>query len=305
MRYSVLISLALLAGCNSQGQDTGGGKIHVVTTTTMITDLVQTIGGDRLAVKGLMGASIDPHDYNATPEDIQALGQATIIFYNGLHLEGKMAEMFADMAKKRKTVAITHKLDPKTELRAVPEFDGGYDPHVWFDVKLWMKVAETVRDELVAFDPPGAKTYQANTAKHLAELAQLDEYVRKQAATLQPNQRVLITAHDAFGYFGRAYGFEVHGLQGVSTVVEASPNDVKALAELIAERKVPAIFVESSVNDKNLQAVKRAVQSRGWDVAIGAELFSDALGNPGTPEGTYVGMIRHNIDAIVKGLRPK
>jgi manganese/zinc/iron transport system substrate-binding protein len=304
MRYGLLLALAFLTGCNSQGQD-NSGKIQVVTTTTMITDLVQIIGGDRLAVTGLMGASIDPHDYNATPEDMSKLARAHIIFYNGLHLEGKMAELFAEMGQKRKTVAITHRLDPKTELRAVPEFDGGYDPHVWFDVKLWMKVAETVRDELIAFDPPGASVYQTNTAKYLAELVQLDEYVRKQAATLDPKQRVLITAHDAFGYFGRAYGFEVHGLQGLSPTVEASPNDVKAMAELIVERQVPAIFVESSVNDKSLQAVKRAVQSRYWDVAIGAELFSDAMGNPGTPAGTYVGMVRHNIDAIVKGLGKK
>jgi manganese/zinc/iron transport system substrate-binding protein len=166
-----------------------------------------------------------------------------------------------------------------------------------------MKAAETVRNELSAFDPKGASVYQQNTSKYLAELEKLDAYVREQAAKLEPPQRVVITAHDAFAYFGKAYGFEVRGLQGVSTVAEASPKDVQELAEFIVERKVRAIFVESSVNDKNIQAVQRAVKARAWDVIIGDQLFSDALGNPGTPEGTYVGMVRHNIDAIVRSLK--
>lgn len=311
MRYGICFSLAVvLAGCNSQAGNLSG-KVHAVTTTSMITDMVQAIGGDRVVVTGLMGPGIDPHGYQASADDIEKLSQGDIIFYNGLHLEGQMGEIFERMSKRRKTVPVTKGIDVK-DLRQVEGFEGSYDPHVWFDVKLWMKAAETVRDELSTHDPAGASVYQANAKKYLAEMEKLDVYVREQVNTLKLEQRVLVTAHDAFGYFGRAYGFEVHGLQGVSTVEEAGPKAVQQLAEFIAERKVPALFVESSVNQKNMAAVQAAVQARGWTVTFAGSvkleehtpmLYSDALGNPGTPDGTYVGMVKHNVDTIVRALK--
>lgn len=310
MRYGITFAIAvLLAGCHTQARDSSG-KIRVTTTTSMISDMVETIGGDRLAVTGLMGAGIDPHEYQASADDIEKLSQADIIFYNGLHLEGQMGEIFERMSQRKKTVAVAKDIDPK-DLRKVAGFEGTYDPHIWFNVKLWMKAVGTVRDELSAFDPAGASVYQANAAKYLAELEKLDAYVREQAGKLPSEQRVLVTAHDAFFYFGNAYGFEVHGLQGVSTVAEASPKDVQELAEFIVKRKVPTLFVESSVNVKNMVAVQRAVEARGWKITFAGsqkvedapQLYSDALGNPGTPSGTYIGMVRHNVDTIVNALK--
>lgn len=295
--------LASLGGCAGQSKDgpLGERPVRVVTTTTMITDAVKIVGGPRVEVHGLMGAGVDPHQYEEKPGDISQMQRADVIFYNGLHLEGKMSDVFAQMRGRIKTVAVAEAI-PKEQLRAVEGFEGGFDPHVWFDVALWSRVVEHIRDTLAALDSGHAETYRANAAKHLKELAELHGYVTKQAERIPPKQRVLVTAHDAFGYFGRAYGFEVHGLQGVSTEAEASIADVQKLAAFLAERRIPALFVESSVSTKTIEAVQEAVKARGFRVAIGGELFSDALGNPGTPEGTYVGMVRHNIDTMVHAL---
>ena len=189
-----------------------------------------------------------------------------------------------------------------TGLLTPDAFEGNYDPHVWFDVTMWMSATERVRDALIEMDPTSAETYRANAADYLNQLAELDDYVKTQAATLPAEQRVIITAHDAFNYFSRAYGFEVRGLQGISTASEAGTADVQGLANFIVERKIPAIFIESSVPVRNVEAVQEAVRAQGWDVQIGGELFSDAMGTPGTPEGTYIGMVKHNIDTIVKAL---
>jgi manganese/zinc/iron transport system substrate-binding protein len=230
------------------------------------------------------------------------LAEADLIFYNGLHLEAQMAGVLERMADQNiRTVAVTDGID-RSVLLAPPEFEGAYDPHVWFDVTLWMQAAESVRDTLVEVDPTHADTYRANAETYLAELTELHEYVQTQAERVPADQRVLITAHDAFNYFGRAYGFEVRGLQGISTESEASTADVQDLASFIAERQIPAIFVESSVPQRTIEAVQAAVQSQGFDVQIGGQLFSDAMGNPDTPEGTYAGMVRHNIDTIVNAL---
>lgn len=300
----IALGLALCAtGCGTAAKDgpLAERTIRVVTTTTMITDAVKIVGGKRVDVAGLMGAGIDPHEYEASAGDVTRMERADIIFYNGLHLEGKMGEVFAKMSGKTKTVAVADGI-PKDQIRAVLGIEGGHDPHVWFDVTLWMKAVEQVRDSLVALDPKHAETFRANAKKHVAELADLHEYVKKQAARIPPQQRVLVTAHDAFSYFARAYGFEVRGLQGVSTAAEASISDVAKLAEFIAQRRIPAMFVESSVPKKNIEAVQAAVKRLGFAVDIGGELFSDALGDPGTPKGTYVGMVRHNIDTMVKAL---
>ncbi len=275
--------------------------INVTTTTGMITDLVKNIGGERVTVTGLMGAGVDPHLYKASERDVIALQEADMIFYNGLHLEAGMATVLEKLAERRPVVAVSDSID-RSELLAPPEFQGAYDPHIWFDVQMWMKAAEKVQASLSEFDPQYKDVYQANMEQYLAELQELDAYVRSQAARLPEDQRVLVTAHDAFNYFGRAYGFEVKGLQGISTQSEASTADVQALAEFIASRKIPAIFVESSVPQRNIEAVQASVQAKGWQVVIGGSLYSDAMGDAGTIEGTYTGMIRRNIDTIVSAL---
>lgn len=278
------------------------GVINIVTTTGMIADIAQEVGGNHVKVKGLMGPGVDPHLYKASAGDVALLSGADLIFYNGLHLEGKMSEIFEQMKKRGiNTVAVTDGID-RGLLFKPPQFEGNYDPHVWFDVTLWMTAVGTVRDTLVSIDPGNADDYRANAGAYLSELASLNEYVKSKAALLPHDKRVLITAHDAFNYFGRQYGFEVRGLQGISTVSEAGTRDVQNLAAFIVEREIPAVFVESSVPPKFIEAVQAAVEARGFDVKVGGSLYSDAMGNPGTPDGTYIGMIRHNIDTIVGAL---
>jgi manganese/zinc/iron transport system substrate-binding protein len=248
-----------------------------------------------------MGAGVDPHLYKASEGDVTRLAQADVVFYNGLHLEAAMGEVLERMHGRVKTVAVTDGI-ARDQLLAPPEFKGQFDPHVWFDVTFWMQATEKVRDTLAEMDPASAGRYQDNARAYLAELEELHEYVKTRAASVPAEQRVLITAHDAFNYFGRAYGFEVRGLQGISTATEAGTADVQSLAEFIADRKIRAIFVESSVPQRTIEAVQMAVRARGFDVKIGGQLFSDAMGNAGTPEGTYIGMVRHNIDTIVNAL---
>ena len=275
--------------------------IRVVTTIGMISDIVQNVGGDRVNATGLMGPGIDPHLYKASEGDVARLAGADLIFYNGLHLEGRMSGVLERMQDRIKTVAVTHDID-RGLLLAPPEFEGAYDPHVWFDVTLWMKAVELVRDTLIEVDNDRAELYRANTEDYLAKLEELHDYVMQQADRISPDHRVLVTAHDAFNYFGRAYGFEVYGLQGISTAAEAGTADVQALVQFIVERRVPAMFVETSVPRRSIEAVQAAVKSKGFSVQIGGQLFSDAMGALGTPEGTYIGMVRHNIDTIVASL---
>jgi manganese/zinc/iron transport system substrate-binding protein len=281
--------------------DLAGRPIRVVATVGMITNIVQIVGGERVQVRGLMGPGVDPHLYKASEGDVTRLSEADVIFYNGLHLEAAMSRVLERIEGRIKTVAVTDGID-RTVLQAPPEFAGAYDPHVWFDVTLWMKAVERVRDTLIEMDPGSAALYQANAAHYLKELAGLHAYVQAQAQKVPQEQRVLVTAHDAFNYFGRAYGFQVRGLQGISTATEAGTADVQTLAEFIAGRKIPAIFIESSVSPRTIEAVQAAVRARQFDVRIGGQLFSDAMGTPGTPEGTYIGMVRHNIDTIVAAL---
>ena len=294
----------LLSACTPQSIETDNlaqRPIRITTTVGMITDIVMIVGGDRVDVTGLMGPGVDPHLYKASESDVTALQEADVIFYNGLHLEAGMSGLFERMADTRKVIAVTDTID-RNLLVAPSEFDGAYDPHVWFDVSLWMKAVEVVRDTLVDIDPDSKDLYMSNAEAYLAELKQLDNYVHEQAGRVPQEKRVLITAHDAFNYFGRAYGFDVRGLQGISTESEASTADVQQLADFIAKAQIPAIFVESSVPQRNVEALQMAVKARGWDVRIGGELFSDAMGSLDTPEGTYTGMVRHNIDTIVSAL---
>lgn len=300
--------IALPAGCRQPGEratspeELAGRRIRVVATTGMIADIVREVGGDRLSVAGLMGPGVDPHLYKASEGNVILMAGADIVFYNGLHLEGKMAEVFEKMGGRVRSVAVTDGIDRALLLRP-PEFEGAYDPHVWFDVALWETAVERVAASLEGIDPVHAEGYRARASSYLAKLEDLHAYVKKRAAEVPSGSRVLITAHDAFNYFGRAYGFEVRGLQGVSTVTEAGTGDIRTLALLIVERRIPAVFVETSISPRTVEALREAAAARGYTVEIGGGLFSDALGDPGTPEGTYIGMVRHNIDTIVDALK--
>jgi manganese/zinc/iron transport system substrate-binding protein len=301
----LFISLLLSACSTSAGEEQlplSERTINVVTTTGMIADITKNVGGDRVQVTALMGPGVDPHLYKASEGDVLRLQEADVIFYNGLHLEAQMGEVLERLNEFGiKTVAVTDQVD-RSLLQSPPEFQGNYDPHVWFDVSLWMKAVEQVRDTLVELDSSSASQYEANAEAYLTELEDLHQYVLDQANTIPEGQRILITAHDAFNYFGRAYGFDVRGLQGISTEAQAGTADVQALASFIVEKQIPAVFVESSVPQRNVEAVQAAVQAKGFEVSIGGSLFSDAMGSEGTPEGTYIGMVRHNIDTIVAAL---
>lgn len=293
MKHDKHILLILAFFFSSCAQTTGGtpGKLKVLTTTGMIADCAANIGGVHVQTEALMGPGVDPHLYKASAGDVKRLSSADLILYNGLHLEAKMGEVLAQMGKKQKTRAVAE-IIPEDLL--LPAGTSGHDPHVWFDVTLWKEVSRSVRDALIDADPAHRETFAAN---HLAYGAKLDQLHREIIALLAPvpaHRRVLITAHDAFGYFGRAYGFQVRGLQGVSTVTETGTRDLQDLAQFIAARKIPALFIESSVPRRNIEALQAAVAARGFAVAIGGELFSDAMGRAGTEEGTYLGMVRHN-----------
>ena len=300
--------IAAAAGCRKPGErgrtpeELAARQIRVVATTGMITDIAREVGGERVAVTGLMGPGVDPHLYKASEGNVILMAEADVIFYNGLHLEGKMTEVFEKMGGRIPTVAVTDGIDRELLLRP-PEFEGAYDPHVWFDVTLWMKAVEKAADGLAGIDPVHAESYRKNASAYLEKLDALHRYVQARAEELPPERRVLITAHDAFNYFGRAYRFEVRGLQGVSTVTEAGTGDIRALALFLVERRIPAVFVETSISPRYIEALREAVEARGYTVRIGGGLYSDAMGDPGTPAGTYIGMVRHNIDTVVDALK--
>jgi manganese/zinc/iron transport system substrate-binding protein len=299
---AMIVLVLILSACTTDGNSNTSGKLNVVTTTGMIGDIVKNVGGEYVEVISLMGPGVDPHLYKASEGDVTRLQSANLIFYNGLHLEAQMGEVIEKMNEFGvKTVAVTDMID-RSLLNASPTYPDQFDPHVWFDVSLWMKAAEQVEATLVEVDPAHASEYEANAAAYLEKLTDLHQYVLTQAQTIPAEKRVLITAHDAFNYFGEAYGFEVRGLQGISTEAQAGTADVQELVNFIVERQIPAIFVESSVPQRNIEAVQAAVQDQGFDVKIGGSLFSDAMGTSGTPEGTYIGMVTHNIDTIVAAL---
>jgi manganese/zinc/iron transport system substrate-binding protein len=273
----------------------------VVATIGMITDVAAQIGGERVVVEGLMGPGVDPHLYKARAGDVRRLSRADLVLFNGLHLEAAMGDVLEEMGRQRHTVAVGEAV-PGAARIATTEFGGNYDPHVWFDVQLWQHAARRIEEALATADPAHAAEYAQRGAAYRAQLEELDDWVRRRVAALPHERRVLITAHDAFGYFGRAYGFEVMGLQGISTTAEAGTGDVQRLADEIVRRRIPAIFLETSIPPRNIQAVIAAVRARGFDVRMGGELFSDAMGDAGTAEGTYIGMIRHNVETIVSAL---
>ena len=308
----MVLIVAMLAGCakdpgaegNGAATDSGeAAKLNVVATTTMLADLATVIGGDRVEVVGLMGPGIDPHLYQASAGDVSKMQEADVVIYNGLHLEGKMGEIFEQLTSQNKTVICIEDGLDKSKILPSEDEPGVYDPHIWFDASIWKDAAEFVAERLSAADAEGASQYRENAAMYLNELEEVETYIRGRVQEIPEESRVLVTAHDAFQYFGKAYGVEVRGLQGISTEAEAGTADVSALADFITEKKIKAIFVESSVPTKTIEALQSAVKAKGFEVAIGGELFSDSIGDKGTEAGTYIGMMKTNIDTIVDALK--
>ncbi|MBX3000416.1 MAG: zinc ABC transporter substrate-binding protein [Caldilineaceae bacterium] len=298
----LFVLAGLMVGCtNSPGAAEDDGRLRVVATVGQIGNLVEMIGGDHLTVTTLMGAGADPHQYVATEGDVETLQNAEVIFYNGNFLEARMMGILEQLGERKPVVAVSEQINPDQllEWEAYPQYK---DPHIWFSVPIWREVAEVIRDTLIEIDAEHAESYRSNAQRLLADMDELHSYVQAQVTQIPTERRILVTAHDAFNYFGHTYGFEVRGLQGLSTDSEASTADVQNLARFLVEKQIRAIFIESSVPIRNVEALKEAAAAQGWDVEIGGELFSDAIGTPGTAEGTYIGMVRHNIDTIVSAL---
>ncbi|MBA6157083.1 zinc ABC transporter substrate-binding protein [Tenacibaculum sp. S7007] len=297
-----LIVILLAVGCGKK-EKKENGKLNVVTTTTMITDLVKNIGGDKIEVKGLMGSGVDPHLYKASEGDVSKLFNADVVIYNGLHLEGKLEEVFEKMEhQNKKTIVVSDVID-KNNLISSELFASNYDPHIWFDINNWIKITNYVSEKLGKMDVKNAAFYKEKAKVYLDELTALNNEITIEISELPEEKRILVTAHDAFNYFGRQHKFNVVGLQGLSTATEAGVQDVQKLAKFIIENKVKAIFVETSVPKRTIEALEAAVKSKGQEVVIGGTLYSDALGNAGTEEGTYVGMYKANVHTIVDALK--
>ncbi len=303
----ILISLSLmLTWTTSSVHAADGEKYTIVTTVGMIEDVTRHIAGDRAEVIGLMGTGVDPHLYKPTRSDIRQLMRADVIFYNGLLLEGKMADALIRAATGGKKVyAVTELLNEGDLLLEPEEFEGLYDPHVWMDPLAWIAAAEVIKEKLGLYDPQGEDVYRTNRKSYAEQLQNLDAYAERVLTSVPREQRVLVTAHDAFNYFGRRYGYEVIGIQGLSTESEAGVRDIEQLVDLLVDRKIRAVFVESTVSQRNIRALIAGAKARGHEVVIGGKLFSDAMGESGTYEGTYIGMIDHNVTAIARALGGK
>jgi len=274
-------------------------QINVVTTTGMIADLVKNIGGQHVKVTALMNTGVDPHLYKATQGDLKRLLRADIILYNGLHLEGKMQEVFEKLSRKKPVFAIANKIATSELIQ-----HGKYpDPHIWFDLQMWQQAGLRVKDILIQQDMKNQADYEKQAERYLADLARLNQWVIEQVNLIPETQRILITAHDAFGYFGKAYKIKVMGLQGVSTAAEFGLQDIKRLKDIIVQNKVRAVFVESSVSPRFIQSLVAGVKAEGHDVRIGGELYSDAMGPEGTATDNYFGMVKHNVTTIVEALK--
>jgi manganese/zinc/iron transport system substrate-binding protein len=299
-KYTLFISLIILSfSCAPQEKDEG--QTYIVCTTGMIKDAVENIVGDKVKVDALMGPGVDPHLYKATQGDLKKLQQADIIVYNGLFLEGKMGDVLQKLDHKKMVIAMAELL-PKKAFINNTEFQGAFDPHIWFDVNLWKKAVQLLSKELIKNDSLNQSFYNQNANKFSAQLDSLHKAVQSQINLIPEDKKVLVTAHDAFAYFGRAYVVDVRGLQGISTLSEFGLRDVSNLVDFIVQNEIPAIYTETSVSEKAINAVLEGCKSKGHDVVIGGSLYSDAMGEEGTFEGTYIGMVHSNVEKIVSGL---
>ncbi|TRX50680.1 manganese transporter [Fulvivirga sp. M361] len=297
-----LLAAALFTGCSSSKTEDKTGRLNIVVTTGMIEDAVKNVVGDSVQVTALMGPGVDPHLYKATQGDLKKLTQADLIFYNGLHLEGKMGEVLEKLGRVKPVIAVAEGID-NSLLRIVPEFNDSADPHIWFDVSLWKEAVKTILSGITELDGKNNGYYNANAENYLVQLDSLHRWVKSQILTIPEQQRTLITAHDAFGYFGEAYHIDVRGLQGISTLSEYGLRDVSDLVNYITKNKIKAVFVETSVSEKAINAVVQGCRDKGFEVQIGGNLYSDAMGESNTPEGTYLGMVRTNVNTIVNALK--
>jgi manganese/zinc/iron transport system substrate-binding protein len=295
----ILLSLATAAAMAAPAvaQD----RLNVVTTTGMIADAARQVGGDLVDVTALMGPGVDPHAYRQTRSDIVATAQADLVLWNGLYLEAQLEEFLLELAETRPVVAVAEAI-PETQLIGSEDYEGRFDPHVWMNPNLWSRVVLATRDAMIEAAPDHAAAFTANAEAHLAELSDLAVYSQTVLASIPAESRVLVTAHDAFNYFGAAYGFEVVGIQGISTESEAGLQRIGEVVDLLVERDIRAVFVETSVSDRNIRALIEGAAAQGHEVVIGGELFSDAMGEAGTYEGTYLGMIDHNVTTIARAL---
>ncbi|GIV34631.1 MAG: manganese-binding lipoprotein MntA [Chitinophagales bacterium] len=301
----VATTFSLAFSCNNPSESPSRDKPLVVTTTGMLGDAAANIAGSYVHVVSLMGPGVDPHLYKATQSDLDKLSRADLIIYNGLTLEGKMEEVLEKLSQTKKVLAVGNQLDPSLLIRTSAPQDSkfAYDPHIWFDVSLWIKVVEVISGTLQELVPAHAPQVESQTTNYVKMLEALHTWTLEQISTIPPEQRILITSHDAFHYFGRAYGVEVHALQGISTASDFGLQDITQLIQLIVERKVKAVFIETSVAPRSLEAVVEGCRKMGHSVKIGGTLYSDALGEPGTPEGTYIGMVQANVQTIVNSLK--
>lgn len=302
LRRSLLMIVSMVAlTLPLAGRAMAEPQMTVVATTGMIADAARQVGGDLVDVRALMGPGVDPHSYRQTRTDIVAMTRADLVLWHGLYLEAQMEDFFADLTRKRNVVAVADGL-PRAMLRSHDSYEDKFDPHVWMSPELWKPVVEQVQAALTATRPDAAEVFAANAAAHLAELDALSAYAAESMAAVPKDNRVLLTAHDAFGYFGDSYDVEVLGIQGISTESEAGLNRISTLVDLLVERGITAVFVESSVSDRNMRALVEGAEARGHEVLIGGELYSDAMGPEGTYEGTYIGMIDHNVTVIAAAL---
>jgi manganese/zinc/iron transport system substrate-binding protein len=308
LRNILLATTAVLltTSCQKSENQAGQGKLQYPykagTTVAMIADVVRNVAGDKADVSGIIGEGVDPHLYKPTSSDVKLLQASDIIFYSGLNLEGKMGDVLVRMATSGKPVTAVTETLLEAGKYVMTNGDDHYDPHVWMDVAGWSKAAGVIGKALEKFDPENAALYQKNAANYSAELEKLDAYGKKAFASIPKDRRVLVTAHDAFNYMGRAYNLEVRGIQGISTESEAGLKDINDLVDFLVTRDIPAVFVETSVSQKNVRALIEGAKAKGHEVKIGGELFSDAMGKTGTYEGTYIGMLDHNITTIVRAL---
>lgn len=295
----LVLMAAILGACgNNDSRSADSDVIQVVTTIAQIGEPISVIGGDRVKVTSLMGPGVDPHLYNASQGDISKLQNADVVFYNGLNLEGNMTDIFTEIGKTRPVLAIAETI-PSNQL--LNDEEGAVDPHIWFDIHLWKQALAAAVDTLKEASPEDAEYFENNKKSYFAKLDELIEEAKK-LSTIPENKRVLVTAHDAFGYFGRMHGIEVVGLQGLSTADEIGLSDIQETIDLLVERQVPAVFIESTIPEDTIRSVIEGAARRGLDVELGGELFSDAMGEAGTEEGTYIGMYRHNVDTIYHAL---
>lgn len=300
--FCVVVLFATVAvGAPSGDAGPSRRPYKIVCTVGMVTDIVRNIAGDKADVEGIIGEGVDPHLYQLSRGGIGKLLSADVIFYNGLMLEGKMSDALIKVGRKRPVFAVTELIDPDL-LLSPPEYSGHHDPHVWMDPMLWKRGAELVSESLAEFDNTNAEYYRSNYKRLAADLDKLQAYAQRVLASIPERSRVIVTAHDAFNYLARSYGLKVRGIQGISTESEAGIDDINTLVELLVTRGIKAVFVETSVSDKNVRSLIEGAGARGHTVVVGGSLFSDAMGKPGTYEGTYIGMIDHNVTTIARAL---